>query len=298
MQAITGTYVLHEHTFPCKSVLQNSHDRRLVIDLEAVNAQHGTDFRPLGHYEGGEVGARRLVDGDGRRFVLKHQPAGLAPITTEALRSLGYPAPRYVLDGPGYHVQEELPGRPAGGWGIAGPGIMERLVELNELLAGQAVDDDRSWPETIVESVTVGFEEFAVVETLERHSSSSRELLALCRHAVEQHAPDLPASRDIVHMDYTLANVLVGDGAVTGVIDWGGTRTGDRLFDLATLVYHARGHAPEIERYVVERIGREGLSVYLAHMGVRQSDWSLRHHGLAAGDEAVDYSLELARRFP
>jgi aminoglycoside phosphotransferase (APT) family kinase protein len=82
------------------------------------------------------------------------------------------------------------------------------------------------------------------------------------------------------------------------VIDWGGTRTGDRLFDLATLVYYSRGEAPELERYVVERIGREGLSVYLAHMAVRQSDWSLRHHGTAAEDEVVAYSLELARTFP
>jgi aminoglycoside phosphotransferase (APT) family kinase protein len=175
---------------------------------------------------------------------------------------------------------------------------MTRLVELNELLAGRAVDVDSSWPETIVESVTVGFEEFAVVGTLERHSDASRELLTLCRRAVERHAAWLPASRDIVHMDYTLANVLVDGDTISGVIDWGGTRSGDRLFDLATLVYYARGEAQEIERYVVERIGREGLSVYLAHMAIRQSDWSLRHHGLAAGDETVDYSLAFARGFP
>jgi len=92
--------------------------------------------------------------------------------------------------------------------------------------------------------------------------------------------------------------LLVDDHGVTGVIDWGGTRTGDRLFDLATLMYYARGEAPELERYVVARIGHEGLAVYLAHMAVRQSDWSLRHHGLAAGDGAVDYALSFARRFP
>jgi hypothetical protein len=269
-----------------------------MIDLETLNTRHGTGFRLLGSYDGGEVGAYRLVDCDGRRFVLKHQPPGLAPATTEVLYSLGYPAPRYVVEGPDYHVQEELPGRPAGGWGVAAPRIMTRLVELNELLAGRAVDVDSSWPETIVESVTVGFEEFAVVGTLERHSDASRELLALCRRAVERHAARLPANRDIVHMDYTLANVLVDGDTISGVIDWGGTRSGDRLFDLATLVYYARGEAQEIERYVVERIGREGLSVYLAHMAIRQSDWSLRHHGLAAGDETVDYSLAFARRFP
>jgi hypothetical protein len=87
-----------------------------MIDLETLNTRHGTGFRLLGSYDGGEVGAYRLVDCDGRRFVLKHQPPGLAPATTEVLYSLGYPAPRYVVEGPDYHVQEELPGRPAGGW--------------------------------------------------------------------------------------------------------------------------------------------------------------------------------------
>lgn len=266
--------------------------------IEELNARHGTDFRLVGAYEGGEVGAARLVDGEGRNYVLKQQPAGLAPRTTDALRPLGYPVPRYVVEGPGYHVQEELPGHPAGDWGVARPEVMASLLELNELQAGRAVDGDSSWPGTLVDSVTVGFAEFCIVETLERHSGASRELLGLCRRAVERHSAGLSPSRDIAHMDFTLANVLVDGAGVTGVIDWGGTRTGDRLFDLATLLYYARGEAPELERYVVVRIGHEGLAVYLAHMAVRQSDWSLRHHGLEAGDGAVDYALSFARRFP
>jgi aminoglycoside phosphotransferase (APT) family kinase protein len=99
-------------------------------------------------------------------------------------------------------------------------------------------------------------------------------------------------------MDYTLANVLVDGDTISGVIDWGGTRSGDRLFDLATLVYYARGEAQEIERYVVERIGREGLSVYLRTWRSARATGRLRHHGLAAGVETVDYSLAFARRFP
>jgi aminoglycoside phosphotransferase (APT) family kinase protein len=267
-----------------------------VITLEQLNERHGTAFREAGAYTGGEVGALRLVDRLGGRSVLKRQPPGLAPQTTDVLRRVGYPAPRYVAWGERYAVQEELPGEPASAdWGVAAPSIMSRLLELNELQAGCVVDGDTTWPQTIVESVTDGFEEFCVVETLERHSDESRELLALCRRAVERGADALAGARDITHLDYTLANVLVADEHVSGVIDWGGTRTGDRLFDLATLVYYAKGEAPELERYVVERIGEGGLAVYLAHMCVRQSDWSLRNHGLAAGEWAVSYSLELAR---
>ena len=51
-------------------------------------------------------------------------------------------------------------------------------------------------------------------------------------------------------------------------------------------------------RSVGERIGEAGLAVYLAHMAVRHSDWSVRHHGPAAGEEVVAYSLELTRAFP
>src|SRR5262249_48620460 len=39
--------------------------------LDDLNARHGTTFRAGGRYDGGEVGAARLVDAEGRRFVLK-----------------------------------------------------------------------------------------------------------------------------------------------------------------------------------------------------------------------------------
>ena len=263
-----------------------------------LNQRHGTDFVVVGTYPGGEVGAMRLRDGRGRFFVLKAQPAGLAPATTEALRGVDYPAPRYVLWGDDYHVQEELPGVPISELRAAPPRITERLLELNEAQEGRAVDDDVTWPAHVVKSVTTGFADYMVLATLERHSDGTRELLRLCRRAVERHAGSLTTNRDIVHWDFTHANVLVVGDEVTGVIDWGGTRSGDRLFDLATLVFYARGEHRDVQQYVVDRIGQDGLSVYLAHLAIRQTDWSLRHHGDAAGNAALGHSLSLARRFP
>jgi hypothetical protein len=268
------------------------------LDLEELNSLHGTNFRLVGTYEGGEFGALRLADGEGRRFVLKEQPAGLAPATTDALRGLGYPAPQYVAWGEGYHVQEELPGRPAGDWGGVPEPIAGRLLELNKMQAGRSVYADESWPQHVVESVLIGYSEYMVLATLERHSDESRELLRRCQQAVERNAAAISSNRDIVHWDFTLANVLVENGQVSGVIDWAGTRSGDRLFDLATLIYYTRGETPNLEQYVIDRIGDEGLSVYLAHMAIRQTDWSLRHHGRAAGEQVISYSLGLARRFP
>jgi hypothetical protein len=255
-------------------------------------------FRDAGAYEGGEFGARRVVDDEGRAYVYKQQPPGLAPQTTEALRAVGYPAPRYIAWGEDWHLQEELPGTPDRGWGAPGPAVLAQLLELNELQGGRAVDDDRSWPASITESVTLGMPEYAQVGILGRHSDASRELLALCRRAVERYADSLQTRDDVVHWDFTRDNVLVDGDRLTGVIDWGGTRSGDRLFDLATLVYYARGEMPEVERYVVERIGRGGLAVYLSHIIVRQTDWSLRFHGLDTGEQVLTYGLELARAFP
>ena len=156
-----------------------------MLDVRLLNERHGSDFVAAGGYAGGEVGATRLVDGRGRRFVLKGQEAGLAPATTEALRAQGYPAPRYVLWGDGYHVQEELPGAPIETLARVPAQITPRLLELNELQAGRAVDADGSWPQRVIESVLVGFSEYLVLATLEKHSEDTRSLLRLCEHAVE-----------------------------------------------------------------------------------------------------------------
>jgi hypothetical protein len=263
--------------------------------IDELNARHGTAFRLDGRYSGGEVGAERLLDESSRAYVLKRQDAGLAPETTATLRTLGYPAPRYVLIGPGYCIQEELPGQPLGSWDVP---IDDRLLGLNDLQRGRAVSDDRSWPATIVESVMEGFDEYMVLETLQRHSVEGRELLSRCRAAVDRHAGTLTTTDDIVHLDFTPDNVLGVDGEVSGVIDWGGTTSGDCTFDLVTWLFYARENGRSLRPLIVERIGEKGMSVYLAHIAIRQADWSIRHHGEAAGWRMVRYGLELARTFP
>ncbi|HZT15116.1 MAG TPA: phosphotransferase [Gaiellaceae bacterium] len=227
--------------------------------------------------------------------MLKLQPPGLAPRTTKVLRAVGYPAPRYVVVADAYSVQEELPGVPLGEWDVAPPA---GLIELNELQEGRAVDGDRTWADAVVESVEVGFDEYMVLRSLEEHSSEGRELLRLCRRAVERHSRRLTARDDIVHWDFTAANILVDRGDVSGVIDWGGTCSGDRLFDLATFAFYAPATGAGLRAYVVERIGEEGLCVYLAHMAIRQADWSVRRHRDEVGWAMVRYGLELARGFP
>jgi hypothetical protein len=247
------------------------------------------EYTDAGSYVGGEVGARRVLDAHGHAFVFKEQPPGLAPATTETLRALGYPAPRYVEWGEDWSIHEELPGSPLGDWRVRLP---PRLLELNELQSGRAVDDDRTWPASAIAWTVGGQRDFMFVDLLAAHSDDGRALVARCREAAAR-AGELPPGRDIVHGDFTAANVLAVGGEITGVIDWGGTCSGDRLFDLATWLYYSPDDV--LRTYIVERIGEAGLGVYLAHMAIRQAGWSVRFHAPERGRAMIRYGLEQLR---
>jgi aminoglycoside phosphotransferase (APT) family kinase protein len=50
--------------------------------------------------------------------------------------------------------------------------------------------------------------------------------------ALEQQRPQ-PIAPTLIHGDYTLDNILVADGRISGVIDWAGGAVGDPRYDLA-----------------------------------------------------------------
>jgi aminoglycoside phosphotransferase (APT) family kinase protein len=75
--------------------------------------------------------------------------------------------------------------------------------------------------------------------------------------------------------------VLMENDRITGVIDWEGSYTGDRAFDLATMLFYTWNFADfrdALLQAILERTTRQAVAVYLAHMIVRQLDWSMRHH--------------------
>ena len=134
-----------------------------------------------------------------------------------------------------------------------------------------------------------------ILETMRRAGADARLLLARCQAAVRRHAGAVSARDDVVHWDFTNANVLVDADRVTGVIDWDGTCSGDALFDVATLFYYTRDE--RLRDYVVERAGSRALALYLAHLCIRQAEWSLRLHAPEAGRAMVRYGLELSESF-
>ena len=96
---------------------------------------------------------------------------------------------------------------------------------------------------------------------------------------------------DLVHWDYTTANILAVGDEITGVVDWDGVCNGDRFFDLATLFYYTR--TPSLRDYVVERVGDGVFAAYLAALVVRQVAYSLKFHPPDAGPGLIADGLEL-----
>lgn len=83
------------------------------------------------------------------------------------------------------------------------------------------------------------------------------------------------------------ARDLLRDGTtITGVIDiQPPVLAGDRAFDLATLLFY-HYDCEQVRELLRARLlalaGPEAAFAYLAHMVLRQTDWSLRHYPAAA----------------
>jgi hypothetical protein len=98
------------------------------------------------------------------------------------------------------------------------------------------------------------------------------------------------------HYDFTVANLLTDGAGITGVIDMNPPPlTGDRAFDLATLLFYHYDRDELRDRLRArarEITDDRALRVYLAHMVLRQVDWSLRYH---PGVPATRHHVRLAR---
>src|SRR5579859_1922336 len=91
--------------------------------LQHINTIHQTTFALGEQYPDGEQGAFAITDQSKRLYVLKWAPGACnlswmqgAKTVTDLLRSIGYPAPSYLLieRAPGgiYSIQSALPGSP------------------------------------------------------------------------------------------------------------------------------------------------------------------------------------------
>jgi Phosphotransferase enzyme family len=276
------------------------------VDVDAlvarINSLHRTAFALQGRTKIGESGAAYILrDAFGAQYVLKF---GYGAETrteqvqqiTKRLRDVGYPAPRYICVGNDagvkYSVQAMMPGKPA--HRITAP-MVDELIAINRLQAGIGGDLPAEWPSRVVDGVMNGFERYCVIDTL-RREPSTRAILETLQELVVRNAGEISATGDIVHWDFNPGNVLVDRDRITGVIDWEGACAGDRGFDLATLLFYSyddREVREPLKREVLDCSGHGALAVYLAHMVVRQVDWSMRHHGLEAAARWIRIGNEI-----
>lgn len=209
------------------------------------------------------------------------------------LRDRGYPAPRCHFIGQAagvaFWVQERLPGSPLEGdhgrpARAAVTRMLHDLIRLNDAQAGLG-DGRPGWPELITGTLTSGGDGYCVHSTL-RHRPDTRDLLAALRRIGERCGPAIGEGSDFVHFDFSFANLLSDSSAITGVIDVNPpVLAGDRAFDLATLLFYDYDHddlRTRLRARLLELVGLRPSRAYLAHMVLRQVDWSLRHHPGAA----------------
>lgn len=244
---------------------------------------------------GGESGAVFWAAGQaGSVSVVKVLPEvpGLAdrlralPAVVARLRDRGYPAPRVHAVGqiPGlvFWVQERLPGAALdpGPGPVAVARLLPELIRLNDAQAGLGIGPG-SWPGLLTGTLTTGGDGYCVHSTLQARPDTGA-LLSVVRRIGDRCGPAIPVGRDFVHYDFTPANLLSDGASITGVIDVNPpVLAGDRAFDLATLLFYCYDHDGVRERLharLLELASSATTRAYLAHLVLRQVDWSLRFH--------------------
>ena len=277
-----------------------------------MREQAGLDLvslRPAGGESGAAFWARER---GGATWMLKIAPGPAAEAAdsldalravTGRLRDRGYPAPRVRATGQAagsaFWITERLPGRvlsgPGGTPGYAAVSrLLPELFRLNDAQAGLGAGG-MAFRDLITRTLVTGGDGYCLHSTLAA-PPDTRELLAVLRRIGEICGPAVPPGADFTHFDFQFMNLLSDGRAITGVVDVNPPPVhGDRAFDLATLAFYVYD-ASELRRPILARLSslasRAAGRAYLAHMVLRQVEWSVRHYPAAP---ATRHHLHLAR---
>jgi hypothetical protein len=164
--------------------------------------------------------------------------------------------------------------------------LLDRLLELNALQAGLGEVVGEGWGANLRRTLTEGADGFC----LHARFGTTRPRAGRCSRAWRRSAS---ASTPRPYRTATSSTRTSTTGtccrstAASAVIDWEGSRGGDRAFDLVTLAFGLVDAQTEPEAadrvWAVVRSVRPPTVVeaYVAHMVLRQVDWSIRHHDAA-----------------
>ena len=267
--------------------------------LDDVASVLGAEATLLSRLSGGlDVGAMRVQLAGGANAVLKAWPrthpnqlgeALRAQRVVEHMRRRGYPTPACLAVGATathvWHLMDFVDAAPVAD---LTPSIVEQLMEIIELQAGQASEPYDHW--SYAWRVATGQEygqdlapslSRAVAE-LPVYSSVVSALVERVRLVCADVPPPREAP-DMVHADLaTPSNVLVRDGAVVAVVDIGNAGSGTRATDLTTLVWYTfqdsllDGVRRRLWSRILDLVGWDGAAVLAATQILLQLELAIR----------------------
>lgn len=213
----------------------------------------------------------------------------------EHMRGRGYPTPAWLGVGATathvWHLMDFVDAAPAP---ELTPSLVEQLMEIVELQAGQASEPYDHWSyawrvATGQESAAIGLdlhetpEQSLLRRSVARVSEYSSEVSALVARLrlVCANVPPPPRAPDMVHADLNPTNVMVRDGAVVAVVDLGNAGSGTRATDLTTLQWHTfQDPLDHVRRRlwaaILVVVGWEGAAVLAATQILMQLEWPIR----------------------
>ncbi|HEY3812486.1 MAG TPA: phosphotransferase, partial [Caulobacteraceae bacterium] len=165
----------------------------------------------------------------------------------DELRARGVPVPEYLhvdaFEGGTLSAQRLLPGRSQDN---PSPAVVERMVACLAAKAGVAgprpAADQRTWGAFVVRALTVGQDGWAMHEPLRTGGRRSAAVVDRAEAVGAGADPGWFPDDGLVHRDLHTDNVLIDDGALSGIIDWEEACAGDHRFDLVAFAFDLDGH--------------------------------------------------------
>ena len=287
---------------------QGSHPEQLPAEvLDDVAGVVGAEVTVLSRLSGGVNGGAMRVRLAGRAdAVLKAVPRAhpnqldetlRAQRVVEHMRRRGYPTPAWLAVGArATHVWHLMDFVDAAAVPELTPSIVEQLMEIIELQAGQACEPYDHWSyawrvATGRESAVAGLdvdetpEQSLLRQSIAKLSGYSFVVSALVERlrVVCADVPPPPEAPDMVHTDLNPSNVLVRDGAVVAVVDIGNAGSGTRATDLTTLVWYTfrdpllDGVRRRLWTRILDLVGWEGAAVLAATQILHMLEFPIRH---------------------
>lgn len=251
------------------------------------------------------MGAMRVQLGGKEIAVLKAWPRVRPNQLGEALRTQrvvedmrrrGYPTPACLGVGATathvWNLMEFVDADPAPELTLS---LVEQLMEIAELQAGQATETHDHWSyawrlatgqehgEDLEPSLTTAISE------LPKYSPDVSALVERLRRMCVN-TPPPPEAPDMVHADFSPSNILVRDGAVVAVVDIGNAGSGTRATDLITLQWYTFQDRLDDARgllwtRMLDLIGWDQAAVLTATKILTQLEFPIRHghHDLVPG---------------